>query len=414
MRRQHGRGAWLVTAVALALTGCTGDGGSPTAATPTPSPSGSTAVPSPAATPSPEPSPPATTPSTAPSQTAAAGQSLARSTGGPDVDVFASGLEVPWDLAFLPDGRMLVTERPGRVRLVERDGAVRPDPVARVQVRAQGEGGLLGIDVDPKFAQGQPFAYLFVTTADGLQVQRWRVGADATMTREAVVLGGIRAGRIHDSGRLRFGPDGNLYIATGDAGQGRLAQDGSSLNGKVLRLTPAQYRSSTDRPTIFSTGHRNPQGLDWQPGSDALVITDHGPSGFDGPSCCDEVDVVVQGGNYGWPAVFGRDHGRFRAPAMLWQAPIAPSGSTFVSLPGSSWTGSYLVAALRGRALHRLTFAGTDVTDEQILLRGDYGRLRAVVEGPDGALYVTTSNRDGRGKPARGDDRILRLVPPAG
>jgi glucose/arabinose dehydrogenase len=309
---------------------------------------------------------------------------------------------------------MLVTERPGRVRLVERDGAVRPEPVARVQVRAQGEGGLLGIDLDPQFAQGQPFAYLFVTTADGLQVQRWRVAADATMTREAVVLGGIRAGRIHDSGRLRFGPDGDLYVATGDAGQGRLAQDEGSLNGKVLRLTPAQYRGTTDRPTIISIGHRNPQGLDWQPGSNALVITDHGPSGFDGPSCCDEVDVVVQGGNYGWPEVFGRDHGRFRAPAMLWQAPIAPSGSAFVSLPGSSWTGSYLVAALRGRALHRLTFAGTDVVDEQILFDGTYGRLRAVVEGPDGALYVTTSNRDGRGKPARSDDRILRVVPPAG
>ena len=309
---------------------------------------------------------------------------------------------------------MLVTEREGRVRLVDRDGTVRDEPVARVEVSARGEGGLLGLDVDPQFAQGQRFAYLFVTTAQGLQVQRWRVAQDASLALDGVALGGIRAGSIHDSGRLHFGPDGDLYVLTGDAGQGRLAQDRRSLNGKVLRLTPQQYRSSTTTPAVVSVGHRNPQGLDWQPGSDRLVITDHGPSGFDGPSCCDEVDVVVEAGNYGWPQVFGRDHGRFRAPAMLWQRTIAPSGAAFVSLPGSSWTGSYVVAALRGTSLRRLTFSGDRVTGEQVLLDGTYGRLRAVVEGPDGALYITTSNRDGRGEPTREDDRILRVVPPAG
>jgi glucose/arabinose dehydrogenase len=338
----------------------------------------------------------------------------ARVVGAPRVEVLASGLEVPWDLAFLPDGRMLVTERPGRVRLVQPDGRVQDEPVARVEVSARGEGGLLGIDLDPQFAQGQPFAYLMATTAQGLQVQRWRVAADGTMIRDGVVLDGIRAGAIHDSGRLRFGPDGHLYVLTGDAGQARLAQDPRSLNGKVLRLSPEQYRTSTGSPEIYSIGHRNPQGLDWQPGSHRLVITDHGPSGFDGPSCCDEVNVVVRDANYGWPEVFGRDHGRFRAPVMLWQGAIAPSGAAFVSLPDSRWTGSYIVAALRGRALHRLTFTGDRVTDEQVLLDGTHGRLRAVVEGPDGALYVTTSNRDGRGDPERADDRVLRVVPPAG
>jgi glucose/arabinose dehydrogenase len=142
------------------------------------------------------------------------------------------------------------------------------------------------------------------------------------------------------------------------------------------------------------------------------VITDHGPSGFDGPSCCDEVDVITRGGNYGWPEVFGRDHGRFRAPAFLWQKTVAPAGAAFVNRPGSSWTGSYVVAALRGRALHRLSISGERARSEEVLLRGTYGRLRAVVEGPDGALYVTTSNRDGRGDPRAGDDRILRVVPP--
>jgi glucose/arabinose dehydrogenase len=392
--------AWSATALAVALTACGAD-----APTPSAGPVSPTAAPSRVAT-------AAASPMASPVASPVANPEGAA--GGPQVDVFSSGLEVPWDLAFLPDGRMLVTERPGRVRLVERDGAVRAAPVARVAASAQGEGGLLGLDLDPQFAEGKRFAYLFVTTTQGMQVQRWRVEPDATMTRDTVVLGGIRAGRVHDSGRLRFGPDGNLYVATGDAGEGRLAQQRSSLNGKVLRLTPEQYRSSTDRPTVVSIGHRNPQGLDWEPGTGRLVITDHGPSGFDGPSCCDEVDVVVAGGDYGWPQVFGRDHGRFRAPAMLWQQTIAPSGAAFVSRPGSSWTGSYVVAALRGRALHRLTLTGDRTTGEEVLLAGTYGRLRAVVEGPDGALYVTTSNRDGRGDPSAEDDRILRIVPPAG
>jgi len=327
--------------------------------------------------------------------------------------VLASGLEIPWDLAFLPDGRMLVTERPGRVRLVQVNGTVQEKPVATVAVSARGEGGLLGIDLDPEFAQGQPFAYLMATMRQGMQVQRWRVAADGAMTQQAVVLDGIRAGTIHDSGRLRFGPDGHLYVVTGDAGQGALAQDPRSLNGKVLRLSPQQYRATTRSPEVFSLGHRNPQGLDWQPGTGRLVITDHGPSGFDGPSCCDEVNVVVRDGNYGWPRVFGRDHGRFSAPAMLWQRTIAPSGAAFVSRPGSTWTGSYVVAALRGQSLRRLTLSGGRITGEDVLLDGTHGRLRAVVEGPDGALYVTTSNRDGRGQPSAADDRILRIVPPA-
>ncbi len=339
---------------------------------------------------------------------------LARAPGGPRVEVWATGLEVPWDLAHLPDGRVLVTERPGRVRLLEADGTVREEPVAEVEVSARGEGGLLGIDLDPRFAEGQRFAYLYATTSDGMQLQRWRVGEDAVMERDAVVLDGIEAGEIHDSGRLRFGPDGDLYLATGEAGRGELAQDPDGLNGKVLRLTPEQYRGTTDAPAIVSLGHRNPQGLDWQPGSDRLVITDHGPSGFDGPPCCDEVDIVVEGGNYGWPEVFGDDHGRFVAPVKLWdQPPVAPSGAAFVSLPGSSWTGSYVVATLRGRSLRRLTFTGDRVTGEQVLFESEYGRLRAVVEGPDGALYVTTSNADGRGDPGPDDDRVLRVVPPA-
>ena len=330
----------------------------------------------------------------------------------PRVSVVASGLTIPWDVAFLPDGRAVVTERPGRVRIVTAAGKLLAKPAARVPTQAAGEGGLLGAAVDPEFAQGRRFVYFYVTTASGMQVQRWRVAGNE-LRRDGIVLRGIAAGDIHDSGRLRFGPDDRLYLATGDSGQRQLAQRRSSLNGKLLRLTERQYRSSTRKPELYAIGLRNPQGLDWQPGSNRLVVTDHGPSGFDGPGGDDEIDVIRRGGNYGWPVVRGRDHGRFIAPAQLYPEAIAPSGAAFVSRGGSSWTGDYVFAALRGTALHRLTFDGARVTGDETLLAGRYGRLRGVTEAPDGSLWVTTSNRDGRGSPAASDDRVLRVLPPA-
>jgi len=338
--------------------------------------------------------------------TTAAAQGSSR----PRISVVAGGLEVPWDIAFLPDGRALVTERPGRVRLVSASGELRRSPVARVPTQAAGEGGLMGIDLDPDFEDGQRFAYLYVTTASGLQLQRWRVAEDGGMERDGLVLDGIAAGPIHDSGRIRFGPDDNLYVLTGDAGNGQLAQRASSLNGKILRLTPRQYRASTNRPTILSRGHRNPQGLDWQPGTDRLFVSEHGPSGGDGPQGYDEINVIRRGRNYGWPEVFGTNHGRFAAPIKVWREAVAPSGAAFVR--SGAWRGDLLVATLRGEALRRLDIRGTSVRRDVPLYAGRYGRLRAVVPAPDGSMWITTSNRDGRGSPADADDRILRLVPP--
>ena len=381
------RAALLVLALAVLMVGCGsgGDdgGGDSAAATPTPSPTAT-----PAAT------------------------AQARRARGLRVRTLVTGLEVPWEIAFLPDRRALVTERPGRVRLLERDGKLRRSPVATVPVSAQGEGGLLGLALDPDYASNR-FVYLYFTTAQGMRLERWRFSG-SRLRRERGLVDGIQAGPIHDSGRIHFGPDGRLYVATGEAGQGELAQQPDSLNGKFLRLTAAQYRGSGGRPEIVSSGHRNPQGFDWQPGTGRLISTEHGPSGGDGPQGYDEINRIVEGRNYGWPEVFGSQHGDFTAPLRVYRQAIAPSGATFVTRRGSRWTGDFVFAALRGEQLRRLGFRGGRIVSDGSLLRGRYGRLRTVVEGPDGALYVLTSNRDGRGSPRQGDDRILRISPPTG
>jgi glucose/arabinose dehydrogenase len=307
--------------------------------------------------------------------------------------VVAEGLEVPWDIAWLPDGRALVTERPGRIRFLA------GDVIAEVPVSALGEGGLMGLALDPDFEQ-QPFVYLYYTTADGLQLERWRF-EDDRLTREASLIDGvIEAGPIHDSGRIDFGPDDALYVATGDAGNGELAQDPDSLNGKYLRLE--DYRGGPVQPEVLSLGHRNPQGFDWEPDSDRLISTEHGPSGGDGPQGFDEVNEIEEGANYGWPEVYGSDHGSFTAPLKVYEEAIAPSGAVF-------WRGDFWFATLRGEALYRLDL---DSGDDEVLFEGEYGRLRTVRVGPDDALYVLTSNRDGRGSPEDGDDRVLRVTAP--
>jgi glucose/arabinose dehydrogenase len=355
---------------------------------------------------------PATT--TTPPETTPAEAPVRAGGGQAEVEVVATGLEVPWDVAFLPDGEgALVTERPGRVRLIE-DGELREAPVAEVDVLAQGEGGLMGIALDPQFADGEPYAYLMATTADGNQVQRWR-WTDGRLERDAVVLDGIAAAGNHNAGTLRFGPDQNLYVPTGDARERGRAQDRGTREGKVMRLNPEQYRGSgaAENPTMFSIGHRNPQGLAWQPGTGRLFATEHGPSGWDGPGGDDEVNVLRRGSNYGWPRVQGEAGGAgLTGPSWLWSDSVAPSGAAFVTREGSAWTGDLLVASLRGNALRRLDVDGARITDEQKLVE-DRGRLRAVVEAPDGTFWVTTSNRDEYGQASDGDDRVLRVIPPS-
>jgi glucose/arabinose dehydrogenase len=293
------------------------------------------------------------------------------------------------------------------VRLLDAQQRLVDEPVAEVdEVSALGEGGLMGLALDPDFA-ANGLVYLYFTTAEGLKLERWRFGEDDRLAREATLVSDIEAGPVHDSGRIAFGPDDLLYVATGDAGNGDLAQDDASLNGKYLRLSADQYRGdAVVRPEIVSKGHRNPQGFDWEPRSERLISTEHGPTGND------EINHIREGGNYGWPEAVGDDHEGFDAPLRVYEETIAPSGATFVTREGSAWTGDYLFANLRGEQLRRLRIDGDEVTQDEALLEGRYGRLRTIVEGPGGRLYALTSNRDGRGDPADDDDRILRITPP--
>ena len=316
--------------------------------------------------------------------------------------VVATGLNVPWELAFLPDGRALVTERGGRVLLFSR-GLRSRRGIARIRVAGSGEGGLLGLALDPGFARnGRVFVYRTARTG-GNQVVRYRFSGNR-LRSPRVVLRGLRSAGFHNGGRIAFGPDRALYVTTGDATERRLAQDGGSLNGKILRLA-----GGTGRPQVVSSGHRNVQGLDWQPGSNRLVATELGESDRD------EVNVIREGGNYGWPRALGGDTGGGRFVGAAWDTGrdnIAPSGGTFVSRPGSAWTGDFVFGTLVGEHVRRLEFDGERVVRDQRLFTGRFGRIRTVVEGPGGALYLLTSNRDGRGSPTRSDDRIVRVVAP--
>ena len=328
------------------------------------------------------------------------------------VETVLTGLEVPWSLNFAPDGRLFVTERPGRVRIVTLGGA---SELALMLdgVFAQGEAGLLGLALDPDFAQNH-FVYLYYSASvpgGGVnRVVRYRE-VNSRLGERLVLLDNIPAAQIHDGGRLRFGPDGLLYASAGDAADANNAQDVASLAGKILRLnrdgtTPRDNRFSSP---VFSYGHRNPQGFDWHPTSGEMWESEHGNNGND------EVNAIRSGVNFGWPRIEGASTmSGMEAPITFFTPSIAPSGASFYRgqrVP--QFANNFFVATLRGMHLLRLTADASTrrITAQERLLEGTFGRLRDVVSGPDGYLYFCTNNRDGRGTPMSGDDRVLRIVP---
>lgn len=318
------------------------------------------------------------------------------------VETVATGLAVPWGVAFLPDGRAVVTERDSRrVLLVDPAGG---DPVIVGEISEavpQGEGGLLGVAVSPAFRSDRSLFFYASTETDN-RILRAELGGDDTLGPTEIVLDGIPVGAIHDGGRLAFGPDGFLYASTGETGIGELSQDLDSLGGKILRITtdgaPAPGNPDPDSP-VWSHGHRNVQGLAFDEDGN-LWASEFGQSSFD------ELNLIRPGQNYGWPEAEGRSPDEdFVNPRVVWSTGEAsPSGLAYVD--GHLW-----MAALGGVRLWRVDVADGDATNPADFFVGEYGRLRTVVTAPDGMLWVTTSNRDGRGAPAASDDRILVVDP---
>ncbi len=336
----------------------------------------------------------------APSASVAA-QAAALGAGGFDFtrpSQAASGLSVPWGLAFLPDGTALVGER-GTARLLRVRAGEAPQVVGTVPgVSSGGEAGLLGLAVSPTYAQDR-YVYAYFSAASDNRIVRFRLDA---LREQQVVLSGIARANIHNGGRIAFGPDGMLYAGVGDAANTSTSQNRQSLNGKILRMTPTGGVPA-DNPFgnhVYSYGHRNVQGLAWDDEGN-LYATEFGQSTFD------EVNRIVAGGNYGWPVVEGTGtNPAYRNPLVVWRpSEASPSGAAYAN-------GHLFAAALRGSRLWAVPLtpgggAGTPVAE----LRGTYGRLRSVALGPDGWLWVTTSNRDGSGSPGAADDRILRFPP---
>jgi glucose/arabinose dehydrogenase len=317
--------------------------------------------------------------------------------------VLVTGLEVPWGVAFLPDGAALVTERKSaRLLRVAADGSVAP--IGTVSgVVAQGEGGLLGVAVSPDFAADRAIVVAYTAATDN-RVVRLQVAADGTVDGAAqqVLVSGIAKAGIHNGGAVTFGPDGLLYIGTGDAGRRAPAQDRADLGGKILRVT-AEGDPAPGNPfgsAVYSLGHRNVQGLAFAPDG-TLYAAEFGQNRVD------EINRITAGANHGWPDVEGvGERPGFTDPLVTWSTDEAsPSGLAYAG-------GALYAAGLRGERLWRVPVTGPGaVGPPEALLTGEFGRLRAVVPTPDGrALWTTTSNRDGRGDPGPDDDRIL-VVP---
>lgn len=339
------------------------------------------------------------------------------------VETVASNLQVPWSIAFAPDNRIIFTERPGRVRVIE-NGRLRPEPLSVISdVEPRSESGLMGLTLHPQFNSNRWLYLAYAYNQGGQQfvrVVRYRE-TGRELTERALIIEEILAAPNHAGCRLRFGPDGKLYITTGDATDRNLAQKMDSLSGKTLRLNddgtvPADnpfVNQKGARPEIWTTGHRNAQGLDWQPGTNLMFQTEHGPSGFDGPGGGDEVNIVERGKNYGWPTIHHKETGSgLEAPLLEYTPAVAPaSGMFYRGAMFPQFRGNFFFGNLRGQTIIRVVLDGRRVVSQERLLDKQYGRIRDIAEGPDGAIYFSTSNRDGRGSPATDDDRILKLVP---
>jgi glucose/arabinose dehydrogenase len=331
-----------------------------------------------------------------------------------EIKVIAENLFVPWAIAISDEGNLYFTERSGTIRSIKA-GKLQMQPLITFAAPfvSQGEGGLMGIALDPNYSQNNYMYVMYSYEEDnGIYNRVVRlVENNNKLSIDRVLLDKIPGGRIHNGGRLKIGPDQKLYITTGDAGNSALAQDPASTAGKILRIE-LDGKIPEDNPIInspvYSLGHRNPQGLAWN-SKNVLYSSEHGQSAHD------EINIILPGANYGWPLVEGNED----STEVIIQKPLihsgedtwAPSGIAFADK--GPWIGKLLVATLRGQQLLVITLNGNGkvVKGIESLFRNEYGRLREVIQGKDGSIYLTTSNKDGRGTPDVADDKIIRLVP---
>ncbi len=351
---------------------------------------------------------------------------------GVHVETWIAGLEAVWSLQFAPDGRLFLTEKFGRIRTASAKGQLDPAPWASIRVMQEGgEGGLTGLALHPDFPR-EPWVYVMYTGYAGGRPVNRVVRMRETNGRggaEDVILDGLPAALNHNGGRILFGPDRMLYISAGDAYHPMSSQDLASPAGAILRLTP-EGRVPADNPfpgnPIWASGLRNPNGMAFRPGNGVLFASDHGPTSEWGPPIVrdrDELNIIRKGANYGWPLVVAAAaQPGLVDPILAWIPSIAPAALLFYNgslLP--AFNGDLFCSSLAGQALLRIRFTDAARPERVTAIerwfntepRGSsvHGRLRALTIGPDGAIYIGTSNRDGRGSSAFGDDRVLRLSP---
>lgn len=319
-----------------------------------------------------------------------------------DISIIAQNLEIPWEIIILPNGDILTTERPGRLIKISPKTQV----ISEIQgVRHVGEGGLLGMALHPDF-ENNNYIYLYYTTQENNltnKVSRF-VLSENSLSQETVIIDNIPASQNHDGGRIAFGPDGMLYITTGDSSQASLAQDTKSLAGKILRINN-DGSIPDDNPfgnEIYSYGHRNPQGLAWD-NEGRLWATEHGPSGTQ--SGYDEINLIVKGGNFGWPEITGDQ----QKEDLI--SPVIQSGSTETWAPAGIvfLNNSLFFTGLRGQTLYKAEIISEGQLNLERFISSEYGRLRAITKDDNGNLYLSTSNLDGRGSPKANDDKILKI-----
>ncbi len=338
-----------------------------------------------------------------------------------EITSYADNLKIPWAVAHIDDDTKIVTERTGSVRLIDNDELL-DQSLLDLEVVSVGESGLMGVVLDSDFSQNN-FVYFYHSyvnenNENKLKISRYTF-KNNQLTDQKDILSNLPFGEVHSSGEIAFGPDGKLYITTGDIAIKELSQDPNSLAGKTLRINkdgsiPNDNPFIDDPDTkdaIWSLGHRNAQGIDWHPVTQEMYQAEHGPSGFDGGTGQDEVNWVRRGLNYGWPVISGTEEKKgLETPIIEYTPAIAPSSILFYDgdlIP--ELTNKLLVTGLRGQTILVLEVDGPKVTELGTLVDDTYGRIRDLSQGPDGAIYFTTSNTDGRGEERENDDHIYRI-----